>query len=656
MDDWRKRIADLVHLYFGTRGVSRSRVELFLRQLEPLITGTELPVEVRDIISNLQTVTILLRRSPTGKPVYVLREGRLAGDLRTDAVRGKSPRDIFPPEVNAITMPMVARAFDGEDVEFTYSLGGRTFLTLLHPFRRDNAGRVTDVLGSMVDVTTERRYAQELEHSERLFRTLIENMPCGILYEEFAPDGTTTRVVINSEFTQVTGYTLESYRQTEIEERNKRLYPEDRPTVEARYLEWLRSDSTAPLHLQYRFIDRHGIVRWLDNYIARIVHDDGCEGILQVVLDITERATAEQRLRHAASYLEQSIEPIIEWDKDYRLTFLNRAAHAAFPELKLGSYLLDHPLGQGLDQCEHQWSDEHQPAMVQVQSKTYMRLVAQTGKGWRMFCHDVTALVEAERTLRLALEHEQTMNMLRSQFVSTLSHEFRTPLAGILTAAQLLDRYGAVMTDEQRKETIRSITARVRDLEYIVHSFTRRTALLGRTDAPWSEVEPVVTIERIAADIEIIGRKRARLALQSDAPQRVLLDAELFRVAIEALLDNAARYGPEEGTIGVHIATRSDDRLCVTIQDSGIGIPDDEMEQLFTPYFRSSRSGNIPGSGLSLATLKPLIESIGGCLRLDNHPDGGMIARLDLPCSGAPINVEQSYPTSSEQAAHHPPH
>lgn len=655
MDDWRKRIADLVYTYFGTRGVSRSRVELFLRQLEPMMAGTdgELPLEVRQIISNLQTMTVLLRRGPDGEPIYVLREGRLAGALRTEVVRGKRPQDIFPPEVNAITLPMVARAFEGEDVEFTYTLDGRTYLTLLHPFSRDASGRVTEVLGSMVDVTTERQYAQQLEHNERLFRTLIENMPCGVLYEEYdRRTGKSLQVVINSEFTRVTGYTLETYDQFSDKDH---IHQEDYPVVEEQFDRWLKTPNPTPLHLQYRFVDRYGVVRWLDNYITRLVYDDGRVGLLQIVLDITERATAEQRLRHAASYLEQSIEPIIECDAAFTVTFLNRAACATFPDLRVGASVLEHEVGHDL-QTQIDQADAKQQITITVKGRAYTRLVAQTERGWRLFCHDVTALVEAERALRIALEHEQTMNMLRSQFVSTLSHEFRTPLAGILTAAQLLDRYAAVMTDEQRKDTIGSIIARVRDLEYIVHSFTRRTALLGRSDTVVSEIDPRALIERIAAELEIIKRKGATVTIESTVHAAIRVDAELLHAVVEAVLDNAARYGPDGGSILVQIGVRNSQRLCVTVRDYGVGIPEDEMERLFMPYFRSSRTGNIPGSGLSLATLKPLVESAGGCIMLDNYTGGGIVATVELPCTLPAMNVEHVPVNAGEQTAHNPSH
>ncbi len=352
MDDWRKRIADLVVQYFGVRGVTRSRLELFLRQVEQLMATVgddNLPAELRHIVANLQTMTILLRRrEQDGEPIYVLREGRLAGKLTTEQVRGKSPRELFPPEVNAVTMPMVARAFAGEDIEFAYTLDGRTFLTYLHPFRRDARGNVLEVLGSMVDVTSERRYAAELEHNEQLFRALIENMPCGVLYEETTADGTVTQVIANPEFTRLTGYTVEDYRTTPPEQWSERVHPDDRQHVQQQYRTWLDRAESGHLHLQYRFYDRYGIVRWLDNYLARIFYEDGRDGVLQVVLDITERATAEQRLRHAASYLEQSIEPIIECDEHFRITFLNRAAQEAFPELEFGTILSEYPLGNDL--------------------------------------------------------------------------------------------------------------------------------------------------------------------------------------------------------------------------------------------------------------------------------------------------------------------
>lgn len=645
MDDWRKQVADLVHMYFGVRGITRSRLELFLRHLEGTFRSSDNDAEdlssaLRDFLSNLQTLTIVLHRRPSdGEPIYVLREGRLAGELTTQRVRGKSPREIFPPEVNAVTLPMVERAFAGEGVEFTYTLGEQTFLTLLHPYLRDTSGNVIAVIGSMVDVTNERRYAQELVHHERLFRTLIENMPCGVLYEETYPDGRLSRLFVNSEFTRLTGYTQEMYAAASYEEWTERTHPDDRKQVQPRYLAWLESKSQEPLHLQYRFFDRYGIPHWLDNYITRIFHEDGCDGVLQVVLDITERAAAEQRLRHAASYLEQSIEPIIECDEHYAVTFLNRAAMHAFPQLRLGSVLTEHPVGADLPMLSGTMEGDQQTSVVTVGQKTYLRLIAQTENCWRLFCHDVTPLIEAEQTLRRALEREQAMNVLRSQFVSTLSHEFRTPLAGILTSAQLLDRYGAVMDEQQRKETVAAIVARVRDLEHIVHSFTRRTALLGRHTSQSVSVEIEPFIRRLVSEVEIIRRQQAQVVLEVDAPQCIETDAELLRIVLEALLDNAARYGPQGGTVIVTVSHQSN-RLCICVADRGVGIPEEEMERLFTLYFRSSRTGSIPGSGLSLATLKPLVEAAGGRLALANRSEGGILATVELPCTLRITDVE----------------
>ncbi|KXB96869.1 MAG: hypothetical protein AA908_09845 [Chlorobi bacterium NICIL-2] len=654
MDDWRKRIADLVVQCFGVRGVTRSRLELFLRQIEPLMAtvgGGDLPAELRHIVANLQTMTILLRRRESdGEPIYVLREGRLAGQLTTERVRGKSPRELFPPEVNAVTLPMVARAFAGEEIEFTYGLDGRTFLTYLHPFRRDAHGNVLEVLGSMVDVTSERRYAAELEHNEQLFRALIENMPCGVLYEETTADGTVTQLIANPEFTRLTGYTVEDYRNTPPEQWSTRVHPDDRDHVQQQYHAWLESTDSGLLHLQYRFYDRYGIVRWLDNYLARIFYEDGRDGVLQVVLDITERATAEQRLRHAASYLEQSIEPIIECDENFRVTFLNRAARQAFPELDYGAFLSEHPLGSDLPpQC----TDDQYVALVHVGSRAFQRLLARTDRGWRLFCHDVTPLVEAEQTLRRALEREQALKLLRSQFVSTLSHEFRTPLAGILTAAQLLDRYGAVMSDEQRKDAISTIVARVRDLEHIVHSFTRRSSLLGRTEVQQTPIELPTFIVRLAEQLEIVQRKGAHVVVEG-RDCRVLTDAELLSAALHALLDNAVRYGPDGATITVEFSVGKD-RLCINVHDEGVGIPEQEMERLFTPYFRSSRTGNIPGSGLSLATLKPLVEASGGDLQLCNKDPAGVCATVELPCVVEAADVQPIAPLN-EQATNDTSH
>lgn len=643
MDDWRTRIAELVQNYFGARGITRSRVALFLRHLEKIWAQYDDRYQklLQEIICNLQTMTILLRRREAdGEPVYVFREGRLAGELTTEKVVGKSPRELFPAHVNAVTLPMVERAFAGEEVEFRYTLGERTFLTLLHPFRRDEQGRVVEVIGSMVDVTNEQRYAAELEHNERLFRTLIEYMPCGVLYEEIDQSGQLRLLVVNAEFTRLTGFTKEMYAAESYEEWSERTHPEDRPHVQQLYRAWLESRTTEPLHLQYRFYDRYGVVRWLDNYLVRIFHDNGCDGVLQIALDITERTTAEQRLQYATSYLEQSIEPIIECDDHFIVTFLNRSAMRIFPGLQVGADLSAHPIGEDLPTvCSSISKDpaERYSSFVQVGNRTFLRLVTRAEHRWRVFCHEVTPLIEAEQTLRRALEREQALNMVRSQFVSTLSHEFRTPLAGILTAAQLLERYGSVMTDEQRRETISSIVSRVRDLEHIIHSFTRRNALLGRDSSSPVPIRLQEFIERVANQIEIIRRRNAQLEYKLDVPHDITIDADLLHAALEAVLDNAARYSPDNETITVS-AFWKQDRLVVQVRDRGVGIPPDEIERLFTLYFRSSRTGNIPGTGLSLATIKPLILAVDGKLDVCNHPEGGVVATIEIPCK-----IEQQY-------------
>jgi PAS domain S-box-containing protein len=235
---------------------------------------------------------------------------------------------------------------------------------------------------------------------------------------------------------------------------------------------------------------------------------------------------------------------------------------------------------------------------------------------------DITERRRAEDNIRAALARERELNDLRSRFVSMTSHEFRTPLAAILSAAELLRDYSDRMPPAERTEILESIGAGVQRMARMLD----RVLLIGQVDAEMLEFRPQST-DLIALCQGIVDEARA---LHPKTPCSVVtrfddntppgaFDPKLLRHIFGNLLSNAIKYSPEGGRVSFAVSCR-DGRTVFEVQDEGIGIPVDEMPHLFESFHRASNVGDIPGTGLGLAIVKKSVELHGGKIEVQSDP------------------------------------
>ncbi|MBL7997475.1 MAG: PAS domain-containing sensor histidine kinase [Candidatus Kapabacteria bacterium] len=588
-------------------------------------------------VRNLQNLVIKLHRRDDGEIVYDLREGKLAGDFTTKEVFGKTPLELFGEDVARITMPNVERAFAGETVQFEYELNGKNFLTLLEPVQRDGM-RVSDVVGSMIDITDQKQTEYKLRHNEQLFRMLIESMPVGVMKQEVRnDDGTVHDEVMNAEFLRITGYSADELIAMDGEARAALFHPDDLADIMKQWYEWGISTTESVLHLQYRYKHRAGNYRWLDNYLVKYPSKDSTrEIVLQVVLDITSRIESEQHLRHLASYLQQSVKPIFEVKESGIITFLNPAADRAFPDLYERKF--EHPVLQQfadvMDAIRDSPDNVHK-RMLDIGDEYYEQHIYYMPEAdvYRVFCHDITTMKIAENDLRDALDKERTVNMMRSRFITTISHEFRTPLTGISTSTALLTRYNETMKPEQRIQQLESIGSRVQELVKLIEDFTSQSSVRSLRD----HFAPVIMdINNLCRSVIEEARSFAidhKQKLEFVLPQEHLYvngDEKLLRHAIRNLLMNAIRYSHTNSTVAIRLE-RLEKAVVITVTDNGIGVPEGERQYLFTPFFRANNVGKIPGSGLGLSITKEFVELHHGLVGVEANPTGGTIATIHLP-------------------------
>jgi PAS domain S-box-containing protein len=246
---------------------------------------------------------------------------------------------------------------------------------------------------------------------------------------------------------------------------------------------------------------------------------------------------------------------------------------------------------------------------------------------------DITGRKKSESEIREALEQQKALNELRSRFVAMTSHEFRTPLAAILSAEELLRHYGDRLPPAERIEVLDSIAAGVQRMSRMMD----RVLLLGKADAGMLEFEPR-QLELAPLCRQLVEEARAQqpeqaneVALQvGDGAGRGVYDEKLLRHIFSNLLSNALKYSPGGGAVRFDVR-REGASTVFEVADSGIGIPPDEVTHLFETFHRASNVGAIQGTGLGLAIVKNAVEKHGGAIEVTSALGEGTSFTVRLP-------------------------
>ncbi|MDZ4769269.1 MAG: PAS domain S-box protein [Chloroflexota bacterium] len=248
---------------------------------------------------------------------------------------------------------------------------------------------------------------------------------------------------------------------------------------------------------------------------------------------------------------------------------------------------------------------------------------------------DISTQKQLENSLRAALAQAKELDDLKADFVSMLSHEFRTPLAIILMSAQILQMHGEKMTLEARQERLNNIAIQVNHLTQLAEG----VIMLGQ-----AERVGMVFAPRPFDLIGFIGRQIEMLRLLASGRHTIVFtptgcaptmngDDTLLRHILHNLVSNAIKYSPSGSDIHVDLDC-SADALRLTVRDQGIGIPQEQQKRLFELFYRAENVGMIAGSGLGLAIVKMAVNAYGGTIAFESIEGAGTTFIVDLP--GAP--------------------
>jgi PAS domain S-box-containing protein len=255
-----------------------------------------------------------------------------------------------------------------------------------------------------------------------------------------------------------------------------------------------------------------------------------------------------------------------------------------------------------------------------------------------LLIHDVTDRKQAEadqlrnELLRVELEKEKELRELKDRFISTLSHDFRTPLTVIQSSSDLIGPFFDRISPEKRVHYSSEIRTQVKMmLEMMDEVLVINRAQSGKLQAYPTAVDVVSLCQSIFETVQLIDTVNHQFVFSADVPQPLLfLDEKLIRHILNNLLSNAIKYSPDGGQITLNITIVNTD-LAFRITDQGLGITAEDQGRLFEEFYRAKNAGEIPGTGLGLAIVKRSAEAHGGTVSVESQEGVGTMFTVCIP-------------------------
>jgi PAS domain S-box-containing protein len=248
---------------------------------------------------------------------------------------------------------------------------------------------------------------------------------------------------------------------------------------------------------------------------------------------------------------------------------------------------------------------------------------------------DITQRKRAEEELLNTLAREKELSQLKSNFVSMVSHEFRTPLGIIQSSAELLREFHPRMQAGERNEQLDSITRNTRRMARMMEDIL----VLSRLEAGKLEFQPApldfkAYCARVVDEVSSATSERCVIELSlKSIPAQANADERLLGHILPNLLSNAVKYSEPGAKVSLTVERDGDEAVCI-VSDKGIGISEEDQQQLFKAFHRGGNVGVRPGTGLGLLLVKSCAELHGGRVRVKSRIGRGTTVTVALPIFG----------------------
>ncbi|TMI71225.1 MAG: PAS domain S-box protein [Bacteroidetes bacterium] len=240
-------------------------------------------------------------------------------------------------------------------------------------------------------------------------------------------------------------------------------------------------------------------------------------------------------------------------------------------------------------------------------------------------------LEESQKELSDALEKEKQLNEIKSRFVSMASHEFRTPLSTVLSSASLAMKYTTTEEQDKRVRHLEKIKSSVKHLNDILEDFLSLGKLdEGKVLSHSSEFDLEEFITELIDEIKGLLKKDQEIQFHYKGNKEVFSDKKLLKNILINLITNAIKFSGEDGSINIS-ADINESRGQIRVSDNGIGIPQEDLEHMFSSFYRGANALNIQGTGLGLHIVKRFVELMDGQVEIKSELGSGTTITITIP-------------------------
>lgn len=245
---------------------------------------------------------------------------------------------------------------------------------------------------------------------------------------------------------------------------------------------------------------------------------------------------------------------------------------------------------------------------------------------------EVAKRTAAEKRIKTALKREKELNELKTKFLSMVSHEFKTPLSGILTSTILLGKYKLSEQQDKRDKHIQTIADKVHYLNNILNDFLS----IERLDSGKEHYKPTTfklskVMNEVVYNANMLLKDGQKIVFPPEVDEYTLIqDEKILELCLSNLIHNAIKYSPEDTTITIEVAAENG-MLILMVKDKGMGIPEHAQKNIFSRYFRAENAINDQGTGIGLNIVQGHLKNLNGYISFVSEEHQGSTFTMSLP-------------------------
>lgn len=506
----------------------------------------------------------------------------------------------------------------------------------------------TDAEGSLVRLSGTVQDVTDRVETEQRFSFAVEGAGDGV----WDWDVKTGRMTLSGHYELMLGY-QPGELEPSIEVWKTSIHPDDRERAQQWLLEYLEGRRDA-FHVEMRLRCKDGTYKWVLCRGTVVQRDAGDEPVRLVGIhsDIDVRKAAEETLQIFKHVVNSVLDGVLVIDPEGVIQLASPAAAAIFghdQQAMVGnnvSMLMPEPVRSSHDAYLQRYLATREAHIINRQVEvtgqradgaefpmevSVSELDIGEGTYFVGLLRDISARKQAEEELVTARVEADRANQAKSEFLSSMSHELRTPMNAILGFGQLLE-YDDSLGQEPRENVHEILRAGKHLLELINEVLDLAKVESGKIELSMEPVELCPVIQECLSLVGTTADKRdIHLRHRGVEGARVRADHTRLRQVLLNLLSNAIKYNREGGTVTLEVQREGDARLHIRVTDTGKGIPEHKLTELFQPFSRlDAENSEIEGTGIGLTITRRIVEAMGGSVGVQSEVGVGSTFWLEL--------------------------